>query len=111
MQGTLENVSHELDCIFKTGFYHYKYIFSSHGERNTIQMYLEYQAASAAKRPQESTSSGLSFNKVERDIEPEIMGSEQITDLVRKLGFTESKEDEKHIRRFLDLNEVISPVE
>ena len=157
MQDTLENVSHELDCIFETGFYHY--VFSSHGGKNNIQMYLEYQAASAVKKQaasavkkppasavkkppevyqQESTSSGLSLDDVELDtecvpqqmeteiikkldtecvpqqMETEIMeklGSEQITDLVRKLGFMESKKHEEQIQLFLQLNEVITPLE
>jgi len=123
-EDTLENVSHELDCIFKTGYYHY--VFSSHGRKNTIQMYLKYQVASAAKRPpevfrQESTSSGLSLEEVELDtdcvpqqVETEVMeklGSEQITDFVQKLGFVESKKHEEQIHLFLDLNEVITPLE
>jgi len=115
MQDTLENVSHELDCIFKTGCYHY--VFSSHGGRNTIRMYLELQATSAVKRPRESTS-GLSLDEVEQEAEHvpqqeetemlgimEQWGSEQITDFVRKLGFVESKKDEKLIHLFLHLNE------
>ena len=124
MQDTIENVSHELDCIFKTGYY--RYVFSSHGGKNTIQMYLKYQAASAAKKPpevyrQESTSSGLSLDEVELDtecvpqqMETEIMeklGSEQITDFVRKLGFMESKKHEEQIQLFQQLNEVITPLE
>jgi len=120
MQDTIENVSHELDCIFKTGYYHY--VFSSHGGKNTIQMYLEYQATTAVKIPpevyrQESTSSGLSLDEVELDteqMETEIMeklGGEQITDFVRKLGFVESKKHEEQIQLFLQLNEVITPLE
>ena len=119
MQDTLENVSHELDCIFKTGCY--RYVLSSHGGRNTIQMSLEYQAASTAKKPpevfrQESTSSGLSFDEdmehvsqqEETGIIMEKWGSEQITDFVRKLGFVESTKDEEQIHFFLHLNEVAS---
>lgn len=119
MQDTLENVTHELDCIFKTGCYHY--VFSSHDGRNTIRMYLKYLATSAAKRPprQESISSGLSLDEVEQDTEHvprqeekeaqvvvEQWGSEQITDFVRKLGFMESKKNEEQIHFFLQVNEV-----
>ena len=39
--------------------------------------------------------------------ELEAWSSEQITDFVRKLGFVESKEDEKCIHHFLLLNEVV----
>jgi len=120
MQDTIENVSHELDCIFETGYY--RYVFSSLGGKNTIQMYLKYRAASAVKKPpevyrQESTSSGLSLDDVELDteqMETEIMeklGSEQITDFVRKLGFIESKKHEEQIQLFQQLNEVITPLE
>ena len=122
MQDTLENVSHVLDCIFKTGCYHY--VSSSHRGRNTIQMYLEYQAASAVKRPhqvfqQENTSSELPLGEVEQVTEHvlkqqetnmqvimEKWGSEQITDFVRKLGVMESRKDEEQIHLFLHLNEV-----
>ena len=116
MQDILENVSDELDCIFKTGYYHYE--FSSHGERNTIQMNLEYQAASADKRcrppevfRQDSTSSGPSFDEVEQAIrhvpqQLEKWGSDKITDFVQKLGFMESKKGEEQIQLFLRLNEV-----
>lgn len=81
-------------------------------------MYLELQATSAVKRPRESTS-GLSLDEVEQEAEHvpqqeetemlgimEQWGSEQITDFVRKLGFVESKKDEKLIHLFLHLNEV-----
>ena len=125
MQDTLENVSHELDCIFETGCY--RYVLSSHGGKNTIEMSLEYQAAAVAKRlpevfRQDSTSSGLSFDEVEEDtgyvapdqVEPKMriivekLRSEQIADFVQKLGIMESKKDEKQIDLFLDINEVIT---
>ena len=82
-------------------------------------MYLELQAISAIKRSQESKSSRLLLDEVEQDNEhvpqqeeaemlgiKEQWGSEQITDFVRKLGFVESKKDEKLIHLFLQLNEV-----
>ena len=85
-------------------------------------MQLKYQAASATKRQtqvlqQESTSSVLtldeeiehssSLEKAELEVVLEPWSSEQITDFVRKLGFVESKEDEKQIHHFLLLNEVL----
>ena len=85
-------------------------------------MYLEYLAASVAKRPppvsrQESTSSELSLDGIERNVPQqeetetqgnitEQWGSEQITDFVRKLGFMESRKDNEQIHIFLRLNEV-----
>ena len=94
--------------------------------RNSIQLRLDYQAESATKRQprvlrQDSTSAGLMLDEVEPELEGtsqpdktetqqmvlEQWGSEQITDFVRKLGFVESKEDEKRIQDFLLLNEVL----
>ena len=81
-------------------------------------MQLKYQAASVTKRhtqilKQESTLSVLTLGEeVEHSSSPEkteleAWSSEQITDFVRKLGFVESKEDEKRIHHFLLLNEVV----
>lgn len=85
-------------------------------------MKLKYQAASVTKRQtqvlqQESTSSVLTLDeeiehssspeKTELEVVLEPWSSEQITDFVRKLGFVESKEDEKRIHHFLLLNEVL----
>lgn len=87
-------------------------------------MYLEYQAASATKRPpqvfqQESAPPGLSLDIAEQDTEHaskqeetemrvivEQWGSEQITDFVQKLGVMESRKDEEQIHHLLHLNEV-----
>ena len=89
---------------------------------NSIQLHLEYQAASAIKRQprteQESTPSVLMLNEVKLEASQiqkteelqmvlEQWGSEQITDFVRRLGFVESKEDEKRIHEFLLINEVL----
>lgn len=79
-------------------------------------MQLKYQAASVTKShtqilKQESTLSVLTLGEeVESSPEKtelEAWSSEQITDFVRKLGFVESKEDEKRIHHFLLLNEVV----
>lgn len=80
-------------------------------------MQLKYQAASVTKRhtqilKQESTLSVLTLGEEVEHSSPEkteleAWSSEQITDFVRKLGFVESKEDEKRIHHFLLLNEVV----
>ena len=121
IQDTLENVSHDLECIFKTGRYYF--VLPTSDGINSIQLHLEYQVASAIKRQprvqQESTHPALSEVKLEakdpshpdktetQQMVLEQWGSEQITDFVRKLGFVESKEDEKRIQDFLLLNEVL----
>ena len=120
IQDTLENVSHDLKCIFKTGYYHF--VSTTSDGRNSIQLRLDYQVESATKRQprvvqQDSTSAGLVLDhKVEDPSQPDKMetlqtvlerwGSEQITDFVRKLGFVESNDDEEQIHHFLILNEV-----
>jgi len=125
VQDTLENVSHDLKCIFKTGYYHF--VSTTSDGRNSIQLRLDYQAESATKRQprvlrQDSTSAGLMLDELKPELEDpsqpdktetlhivlEQWGSEQITDFVRKLGFVESKEDEEQIHHFLVLNEVLS---
>ena len=80
-------------------------------------MQLKYQPASVTKRhtqvlKQESTLSVLTLGEEIEHSSPEkteleALSSEQITDFVRKLGFVESKEDEKRIHDFLLLNEVV----
>ena len=121
IQDTLENVSHDLKCIFKTGYYHF--MSTTSDGRNSIQLRLDYQAESAMKRQprvlrQGSTSAELMLDEVKPEVEVpsqpdktetllEQWGSEQITDFVRKLGFVESKEDEEQIHYFLVLNEVL----
>ena len=122
-QDTLQNVSHDLECIFKTGRYHF--VLPTSDGINSIQLHLEYQAASAIKRQpqaqQESTTPAPMLNDVKLETKDssqlqkteapqtvlEKWGSEQIADFVRRLGFVESKEDEKRIHDFLLLNEVL----
>ena len=124
IQDALENVSHELKYIFKTGYYHFGSTTSD--GRNSIQLRLHYQAESATKRQprvdrQDSTSAEMTLNEVKLGLEDpslpdktetlqtvlEQWGSEQIMDFVQKLGYVESKEDEEQIQHFLVLNEVL----
>ena len=72
-------------------------------------MYLEYQAASAVKGPQ-NTERIPEQVETEPQVIKERWESEQITDFVRKLGFMESKKGEEQIQHFLHLNEVITLV-
>jgi len=122
IQDTLENVAHDLKCIFKTGYYHF--VSTTSDGRNSIQLRLHYQAESAMKRQhqilqQNSTLAGVDLevkSEVEDPSQPaktetletllEQWGNEQITEIVQKLGYFESKENEEQIHHFLVLNEV-----
>ena len=121
-EDTLENVSNELKCILTTGFYQISSLSVS--GRSVLKLVLEYEPSSSLlpeRRAclfsrQTSTSSQQSLHFADdygtaEQPPTEIhikLTTDQINDLVHKLGFLDSKGDEEaNVHNFQHLNEVM----
>ena len=91
----------ELDCIIRTGNYHFQTSDTSGGGAELI---LEYIPSLSHQFPPTLPHSQPSSQE---DSEVQCWNSEQINDFVRKLGFLDTeKEGGDKIKHFLHINEV-----
>ncbi len=97
---TLENVTHELDCINKTG--HYTFHLKEDQGNSHGELFLEYDLSVPLSAKEASVSSSEHGSTMCKE-----KNSEQISDFVRKLGFVDKdKQGDVQIKHFLHLYQV-----